>query len=298
MSAFPMTGRLLAKLPRPRLIPAVVAVTTLAAGLKVGEVGSDLAIAFGFQTAGAQQAQTATPAQRKDGPVPLTPQAKDKAAAPAETAKPTAPSQPQSQAQAQAQSQPQAKAAQPAPKSPAAPEPTAPSAAAKPAAESNATQLAARDPASFSKSELELLQELSQRREALDQRARELELREATLGATARQLDEKVGELKAIENRIKGLLKQRDEQEEQSLRSLVKVYENMKPADAGRIFEQLDMPILLDVVERMKEVKVAPVLAVMNPQKAKAITQELAARRQIPARMPAAESGKPSGKAG
>jgi len=294
MSRFPMTGRLLSKLPKPRLIPAVVAVTTLAAGLKVGEVGSDLAIAFGFQTAGAQQAQTATPAQRKDGPVPLTPQAKDKMAAPAETAKPAAPSQSQSQAQSQAQAQ----AVQPAPKSPAAPEPTPPTAAAKPAAESNATQLAVRDPASFSKSELELLQELSQRREALDQRARELELREATLGATARQLDEKVGELKAIENRIKGLLKQRDEQEEQSLRSLVKVYENMKPADAGRIFEQLDMPILLDVVERMKEVKVAPVLAVMNPQKAKAITQELAARRQIPARMPAAESGKPSGKAG
>ena len=48
-----------------------------------------------------------------------------------------------------------------------------------------------------------------------------------------------------------------------------------------RIFEQLDIDILLDVVERMKERSVAPILAAMNPEKAKTITAELAQRRKI-----------------
>jgi flagellar motility protein MotE (MotC chaperone) len=42
------------------------------------------------------------------------------------------------------------------------------------------------------------------------------------------------------------------------------------------------MDVLLDVVERMKERKVAPVLALMNPEKAREVTLELAQRRELP----------------
>jgi flagellar motility protein MotE (MotC chaperone) len=56
----------------------------------------------------------------------------------------------------------------------------------------------------------------------------------------------------------------------------------MKPKDAARIFEELEMDILLPVVERMKERKTAPILAKMNADKAKAITTELAQRRLLP----------------
>ena len=56
----------------------------------------------------------------------------------------------------------------------------------------------------------------------------------------------------------------------------------MKPKDAARIFEELDMAVLLDVIERMKERKTAPILAQMNPRRAKAITLELAQRRGLP----------------
>ena len=46
--------------------------------------------------------------------------------------------------------------------------------------------------------------------------------------------------------------------------------------------EQLDMDILLDVTERMREQKMAPVLAAMDPEKAKSLTVELATRRRLP----------------
>lgn len=266
---------------RFRLIPIVVAAITLAAGMRVGEVYTDASFFFGIQTAGAQSAassqQSSPPA---GGPRPLTPQAKQSEPAPPAGKAPDSGKAPPTGTAAVASAD--AKAQQEAvPALPALPPPAA----------SN------RDPTSFSKSEVELLQSLSQRREALETRAKELDLKENLLAATARQVDEKIAELKAIEARINGLIQQRDEQEEQRLRSLVKVYENMKPGDAARIFEQLDMPILLDVVERMKEAKIAPVLAQMNPTKAKTLTSELAARRQLPSRMPADKPEK-AGKTG
>jgi flagellar motility protein MotE (MotC chaperone) len=64
---------------------------------------------------------------------------------------------------------------------------------------------------------------------------------------------------------------------------LVKIYENMKPSDAATIFNQLQMPILLSVIGSMSERKVAPVLASMDPKRAKEVTEELAELRKTKA---------------
>ena len=61
---------------------------------------------------------------------------------------------------------------------------------------------------------------------------------------------------------------------------LVKIYESMKPKEAARIFEQLDDAVLIEVAERMKEAKLAPVLASMEPKRAIIVTVELAKRRE------------------
>lgn len=145
------------------------------------------------------------------------------------------------------------------------------------------------DGGSFTQSEVELLQKLSERREGLEQRGRELDMREGLLKAAEQRIDKKVGELKTLQTSIDALLKKHNEQEEAKMSSLVKIYENMKPKDAARIFEQLDMPVLLDVVERMSERKIAPIMAEMAPTKAKAVTAELAQRRQMP--QPSASDG-------
>ena len=134
----------------------------------------------------------------------------------------------------------------------------------------------------FTPSELEVLEHLSERREELDAWVARLEMRERVLGATEKRIDEKIASLKELEARIEKLLKQHDAESERQLKSLVKVYEAMKPKDAARIFEQLEMDILLDVTQRMREAKMAPVLAAMNAEKAKALTVELARRRVLP----------------
>ncbi|MEQ9640485.1 MAG: hypothetical protein RIM84_10735 [Alphaproteobacteria bacterium] len=139
-----------------------------------------------------------------------------------------------------------------------------------------------RRPGNFSAAELDVLQRLSARREQLDARAGELDVRESLLKAAEKRLDGKVAQLKELEGRIQALLKQHDEEAEAKLKSLVKMYETMKPKDAARIFEQLDLDILLDVAERMREAKMAPIMAKMTPAKAMEVTVELAQRRKLP----------------
>lgn len=133
----------------------------------------------------------------------------------------------------------------------------------------------------LSDAELKTLQDLSARRRELDAREKDLDMRAGLLAAGEKRVDEKVSELKSLQDTLKGLIKTYDEQEKAKLKSLVKIYENMKPKEAAPIFEKLDMDTLLDIIERMKERKVAPILAKMNPAKAREVTDELARRHQL-----------------
>ena len=134
----------------------------------------------------------------------------------------------------------------------------------------------------LTQTEIDLLQQLADRREVLEGREQELDMRSGLLSAAESRIDKKVEELKQLQNTIQKLLKAHDEEQDAKMQSLVKIYENMKPKDAARIFEELDMDTLLLVVEGMKERKLAPVMASMDPSKAKEITVELTRLRKLP----------------
>lgn len=170
-----------------------------------------------------------------------------------------------------------APAQQPAQATPA--QPPAQPAPAKPAA-APAPEAAAPTPPPVSESERALLLDLRQRREELDARAQENAAREALLAATERRIGQRVDELKALQSRLEALESSRRDRDETSWRGLVKVYETMKPRDAATIMNDLDQAVLLGVLDRMKETKVAPILAAMQPDRARQITAELAQHRQ------------------
>jgi flagellar motility protein MotE (MotC chaperone) len=134
----------------------------------------------------------------------------------------------------------------------------------------------------FGNVQAEVFQRMTERREELDRRSRELDQRDALLSAAQQRIDQKVAELTELRTNIEGLLRQVDDKQTAQLESLVKIYETMKPKDAARIFEALDMPVLLDVMERMREGKSAPILAAMDPLKAKEVTGSLVDRRALP----------------
>ncbi len=124
-----------------------------------------------------------------------------------------------------------------------------------------------------------VLLELRQRRQELDARDAALTVRESMLIAAEHKLTARVAELQALQKKLEALETVRKEREDASWQGLVRLYEAMKPRDAAAIFNDLDMPVLLQVVDRMKEAKAAPVLAAMQPDKARDLTAKLAQMR-------------------
>ena len=138
------------------------------------------------------------------------------------------------------------------------------------------------DPRMLTPGQIEALQRLAERSNALDERERLLDMRAEVNGRTEARLDEQIQQLAALKAELEALMAGLDEEEELKLARLVKIYETMKPKAAAEIFNRLDIPVLLHVVERMKEAKSAVVLGKMNPAIAKRITTELAKRKERP----------------
>lgn len=138
------------------------------------------------------------------------------------------------------------------------------------------------DPTRFTQSDIDLLQALRERSMKLDDRERDLDQRAAVLKAAEKRLEEKVADLDAVKLELQQMQAHNSEAEDGRLRSLVKIYESMKPKEAAQIFDKLEINVLLGVVERMKENKVAPILASMQPDRARQVTDMLADKSQRP----------------
>jgi flagellar motility protein MotE (MotC chaperone) len=151
-----------------------------------------------------------------------------------------------------------------------------------------------------SSGERAILESLHDRRQQLDARNRELDMRESLLKAAEKRVEAKVSELKGVETRVKSEMGDRDHAEAKRLKGLITMYETMKPKDAARIFDRLDMKILVKVSTRMKPRSMSAILGQMTPEAAERLTVELANRAsgqttpQNPDQLPKIE-GTPSG---
>jgi flagellar motility protein MotE (MotC chaperone) len=173
-----------------------------------------------------------------------------------------------------------------------------------------------------------ILERLQQRREELDTRARELDIRENLIKAAEQRIDAHLAEVKEVESeldirenlikaaeqridahlaevkevesRIKVETEQKDEAEAARFKGLITLYENMKPRDAAKIFNRLDMEVLIKVAAQINPRTMADIMAQMSPDVAEHLTVELASKAQggpaknSPAELPKIE-GKPTG---
>ncbi len=127
-----------------------------------------------------------------------------------------------------------------------------------------------------SRSERVVLERLRQRRKELDEREARQQLREDLLKAAEQRIESRVGELKELEARIGVAVDEKKKQEEQEFKNLARMYEAMRAKDAARIFDRLELSILVKVARAMKPAKVADVMAKMQPEVAERLTIELA----------------------
>jgi len=183
-------------------------------------------------------------------------------------------------------------AAKPETHAPAAAAPkSAPGAASgsPPAGQAGAKEPAAEPP--VSDAEKAVLLELRQRRLLLDSRESVIGTREAVLAAAEQKLAERVGELTTLQKRLETLEAGREQREDAGWQGLVKLYETMKPREAAVIFNDLAMPTLLQIMDRMKESKAALVMSAMSPDRARDVTAGLA-RLRLKREAPGSEDSK------
>ena len=127
-------------------------------------------------------------------------------------------------------------------------------------------------PGDTSPAQKALLERLQDRRKELDARARDLELRENLIKEAEQRLEARMNELRVLENPAAA----ENPADSPKMKNLVVMYEGMKPKEAARIFEKLDLVVLVGIAKAMKPAKLAEVLAVMNPDAAQKLTVELA----------------------
>lgn len=131
------------------------------------------------------------------------------------------------------------------------------------------------DQKKFSETEIGILQRLSERREKLEKWEKDLEIKENVLKITEQRIDKKLDELRDLKKLIEKSLSEYNTKEDEKIKSLVKIYENMKPKSAADILAKMDMESLLPIMSKMKEKNAAEILAKMDSSVAEQITTKL-----------------------
>jgi flagellar motility protein MotE (MotC chaperone) len=145
-----------------------------------------------------------------------------------------------------------------------------------------------------------LLERLQERRQQLDTRARELDMREGMLKAAEQKLGvpgatEKTGDGKSVPAG-----QRKEDADSARIKAVVVMYETMKPKDAAKIFDRLDSRVLLEVASQINPRRMSEIMAQMSPEAAERLTVELASpigsadKGLNPANLPKIE-GRPNG---
>ena len=150
---------------------------------------------------------------------------------------------------------------------------------------------------SASPAEAAIRERLEQRRQNLDHRDEDIALREEMIRQAEERLEERLNRLREAEDG--GRSAEADARREQEMANLVAMYQAMRPKEAARIFDRLDLDILVPVVLRMNPRTMAEIMAAMSAESAERLTVALARRAQgdvLQARNAIAEPGQARGR--
>jgi len=129
-----------------------------------------------------------------------------------------------------------------------------------------------------SASERAILERLQSRRQEIEARQREIDIRESLLKSAEKRIEGKVEEMKAVESRISATQAEQKAAEAQRLKGLVTMYEGMKPKDAARVFDRLEMSVLIEIASAIAPRKMSDILGLMSSEAAERLTVEMARR--------------------
>ena len=153
-----------------------------------------------------------------------------------------------------------------------------PAAAAPEVAKPDGTVVYPEQTQPVSASERAILERLQARRQELEARAREIDIRESLLKAAEKRIESKVEELKAVESRISTVTEQKSENDAARFKGIITMYEGMKPKDAAKVFDRLEMSVLIEIATQIAPRKMSDILGLMQTEAAERLTVEMARR--------------------
>jgi flagellar motility protein MotE (MotC chaperone) len=127
-------------------------------------------------------------------------------------------------------------------------------------------------------SERAVLERLQSRRQEIEARAREIDIRENLIKSAEKRIEGRIEEMKATEARIGVAGQQKTEAESARFKSIVTMYEAMKPKDAAKVFDRLEISVLFDIASQIAPRKMSDIMGQMQPESAERLTVELARR--------------------
>ncbi|MGC1504542.1 MAG: hypothetical protein WA782_10430 [Sulfitobacter sp.] len=128
----------------------------------------------------------------------------------------------------------------------------------------------------------EILQSLMRERELVALQKAEIEKRQAEIALSEERLLVEKASLTELKTSIEELLARVEASQTDDLDRLISFYSNMKPADAARIIDDLDIETTIMVLGTMNPRTAAPIMAKVSPVRARAVSKIILERSQLP----------------
>jgi flagellar motility protein MotE (MotC chaperone) len=126
----------------------------------------------------------------------------------------------------------------------------------------------------FTEEELSHFNKLNERKKELDLREAELNTLEEELHKQKSEVESRISKLEKVREEVAVILKDKVEIDQQRVTTLVDFYSNMKPKQAAEIFGKLNEDLAVEVLGKMKKKNAAEILNLLEPAKARAISEK------------------------
>jgi flagellar motility protein MotE (MotC chaperone) len=129
----------------------------------------------------------------------------------------------------------------------------------------------------------DLLAAISRERALLAEQRQAHEAERETLLLARAAAAEDMARLQALKSEIEGFMSAIEVKRSEDLKRMVAVYEAMKPEEAARLLDDMDMGITLEIFSVMSERKAAAILARISAPRARTISRVLLEISRLPA---------------
>lgn len=129
--------------------------------------------------------------------------------------------------------------------------------------------------------DIQSLEALTKEKQAFKEKKRQWKQKMQTLQALGLMVEKKQKELERLEKILIHMTQKHQKNEQLHMKSLVKIYEHMKPPQAALVFLKMDPSYVVDIMQYMREAKASLILAQLPSHLASYVTEQICHRRSI-----------------